>query len=133
MPMDVRTVATAGEVHPNPFVGPINHTVAIRVDVSALPAAYVDALGYLKPGVPLRRDGTPVGGAGQVVHGVVVEATKVHTNNTTLAGVTRDIDVTVCVMGAINRAILEDSIGRALSADELAAFTAAGSHIALLY
>ena len=133
MPMDVRSTATAGEVHPNPIVGPAHHPVAIRVDVSALPADYVDSRGYLKPGVPLARTGIPVGVAPAFVHGVVIEAVKVHTDNTTLAAVVRDIDVTIATICQVNRAILEDSLGRALTADELAGFDRAGSKVVLLY
>jgi hypothetical protein len=36
-------------------------------------------------------------------------------------------------IGQVNRKILEDTIGRVLTADELAAFDAAGSTIKLLY
>lgn len=134
MPMDVRVTATAGEVHANPFVGPIDHTVAIRVDVSAMPAAYVDQYGYLKPGAPLQRAGVSADAvAPAFVFGCVAEATRIHTDNTTLAGVTKDVDVTVVPMGTVNRKLLEDNLGRVLTANELAAFNAAGSKIALLY
>ena len=132
-PMKVTPTATAGEVHPSPFVGPTDHPVAIRVDVSALTAAEVDSKGYLKPGVPLTRAGILPGIAPAFVFGCVAEAVKVHTDNTTLAGVTADVDVTVFVIGAVNRAILEDSLGRVLTADEAAAFDRAGSKIALLF
>jgi hypothetical protein len=40
------------------FVGPVDHTDVVRVDVSALTTAEVDADGYLKPGVPFKSDGT---------------------------------------------------------------------------
>lgn len=133
MPMDVRTVAAAGEVHANPFVGPIDHTVAIRVDVSALDANLVDANGYLKPGVPLQRTGIPIGISPAFVFGCVVEAVKVADNNTTALATAADVDVAVAVVGAVNRAILEDNLGRALTADELAGFDRAGSKIALLF
>jgi hypothetical protein len=133
MPMDVRQVAVGGEVHPNPFVGPIFHPVAIRVDISALTDDFVDSRGYLKAGVPLTRAGVPAGGAGTFVHGCVIEAVKVHTDNTTLAAATKDIDVAIVTICQVNRAILEDSIGRVLSAGELAAFDAAGSRCVLLF
>ena len=57
MPMKVTAVAAAGEVHPNPFVGPVNHTAVVRADVSDLSSYEVDSLGYLKPGVFLTRAG----------------------------------------------------------------------------
>lgn len=211
MPMRQRSLATEGEVHPNPFLGPVDHRVAIRVDVSGLTSREVDAYGFLKPGVPLRKNGTLAGApamekevfvnggaAGNItisgivaadrilevtyfpvsggnvtgvqdltaefsitandtinntggtattdgrlrvryldvsaldyIYGCVVEAVKVHTSNSGLGSVTDDIDVAVCVMGVINRAILEDSLGSALTANEEAAFLAPGCHIVL--
>lgn len=131
MPMSVTSVATAGEIHPSPFVGPINHTVGIKVDVSALTSNEVDANGYLKPGVILQQTGAPIGAPAQIAYGAVVEAVKVHTDNTTLAGVTADVEVAVGLYVLINRDIVEDSLGRALSADELSAVNAAGSHVAV--
>lgn len=133
MPMKVTPTATAGEIHPTPFVGPTDHPIAIRVDVSALTADVVDTYGYLKAGVPLTRAGILPGAAPAFVFGCVAEAVKVADNNTTALATAPDIDVTVFVIGAVNRAILEDSLGRALSADELAAFDRAGSKVALLF
>lgn len=133
MPNKVTSVATAGEVHPLPFVGPSDHPVAIRVDVSALTATLVDAYGYLKPGVLLMRNGLPIG-VGGAAHGAVAEAVKVAANNGADLATAPDIDVTVFTECAINRAILEDSLGRVLSADELASVGVAGhSPITLLY
>lgn len=63
MPLGVSTVANAGTVHPNPFVGPVNHTATVRVDVSGLSSDEVDSNGYLRPGVLLTRDGLLVSGA----------------------------------------------------------------------
>ena len=57
MPMKVTATATAGELHPNPFVGPIDHVLDVRLDVSDLSSDEVDSLGYLKPGVLLTRGG----------------------------------------------------------------------------
>jgi hypothetical protein len=132
-PIDIKSTATAGEIHPNPIVGKSDHTHAMRIDTSAVPAAYVDTRGYLKAGTPFRRGGLPITAPAQVVFGVVVETVRIHTNNTTLAATTRDIDVALMTIGQVNRKILEDSIGRVLTADELAAFDAAGSTIKLLY
>ena len=42
-----------------------------------------------------------------------------------------DIDVAVGLYVLLNRDIAEDVLGRALSADELAAINAAGSHVAV--
>lgn len=130
-PVSVTTTA-GGSVHPNPFVGPVEHRVAIRIDVSTLTSAEVDADGYLKPGVPFQSTGALVSGAAQSIYGANVEATKIAANNAgaTLAAAA-DVDVAVCTIGAINQDILEDCLGRALSANELAAFGAAGCRLVL--
>lgn len=132
MPMKVTATATAGEVHPNPFVGPINHTVGIQVDVSTLSTDEVDQYGYLKPGVPLTSGGILVGAAPAFVFGCVVEAVKVADDNSNLAGVTTDVEVAVATICQINRDILEDSLGRVLTANEIAGFDRAGSKCVLL-
>ena len=132
MPNSVTTRA-GRTVYGNPFVGPVNHTVAIRLDVSDLTAVEIDADGYLKPGVLLKEDGTIIDAtAGEFAYGAVVEAVKVAASNVAadIAAAT-DIDVTVAVIALLNRDILEDILGRALSAAELAAIRAAGSRLAI--
>lgn len=57
MPMKITAVAAAGEAYASPFIGPVNHTATVRVDVSALTTYEVDTYGYLKPGVFLTRAG----------------------------------------------------------------------------
>ena len=52
MPIGITTTA-GGTGYANPFVGPINHSVHAKVDISTLLVDEVDADGYLKPGVPL--------------------------------------------------------------------------------
>lgn len=135
MPMKISSVADAGEVHPNPFVGPVNHTYVVKVDVSGLTSNEVDANGYIKPGVPLKIAGGLLvladGTAGEYIAGAVVEAVQIHTDNTTLAGVTADVEIAIALFCLMNRDILEDSLGRALTANELAAIAAAGSHVAI--
>jgi len=56
-PMKVTAVLAAGEVHPNPFLGPIDYQAVVRLDVSDMSSDEVDAYGFLKPGVFLTRDG----------------------------------------------------------------------------
>ena len=134
MPMSVTSQA-GGAVHPNPFVGPINHTVSMPVDVSGLTTAEVDEFGYLKPGVLFKivgglavlADGT----AGEYIFGANVEAVKVAPDNSNLAGVTNDIEISLGMFLLVNRDILEDALGRALTANELAAAAAAGSHVVI--
>lgn len=132
MPMRVTSTA-GGEVHPNPFVGPINHTVGIRVDVSTLTTAEVDADGYIRPGVLLKENGALADAtANETIYGAVVEATKIADDNVagTLAAAD-DVEVPVAMFVLINRDILEDSLGRAVSANELAALARGGSHVVL--
>lgn len=133
MPMEITTVA-AGNNYGNPFIGPIDHTDQITVDVSGLTTDEVDAYGYLKPGVPLARTGILVGASPAYVYGVVIEAVKIvpiNPTNGTLAAVTVDPIVAVAVVGVVNRDIAEDNLGRAYSANEIAGFDAAGSKIVL--
>lgn len=130
MPMKV-TAAAGGEVHANPFIGPIGHPVSLRIDVSALTANMVDQYGYLKPGVLVQASGVPVNGVTQIAYGAVIEATKVADNNGAALATAPDIDVAVGLWVLLNRDILEDLLGRVLSADELAAINAAGSHVAV--
>lgn len=128
------TTTSGGETYGHPFVGPVDHTAAIVVDVSGLGTDEVDSKGYLKPGVPLKKAGVLADAtAGEFIYGVVLEATKVADDNVaaTLAAAD-DIEVVVGVIGAINQDMVEDNLGRALNANELAAFVAAGCHIALI-
>jgi len=132
--MKISSVADAGEVHPNPFVGPVNHTVALLVDVSTLTTDEVDNYGYLKPGVIIQATGDKITAPSQIAYGAVVEAVQVApagSDNTALAAITVDVEVAVGLFVLLNRDILEDSLGRAVSADELAAIDAAGSHVAI--
>lgn len=133
MPIRVRNAVTVGgDTHQSPFVGPVDHTVSIAVPIGVLTADEVDANGYLKPGLPLTAAGARIG-VGGAVYGCVVEATKVATGNDaaalTAAG---SPQVTVALIGTVNRDVLEDNLGRVLTADEVAGFSAAGSLIKLL-
>lgn len=125
MPISVTTTGAAGDVVALPFVGPVNHTVAILVDVSTLSDDEVDENGYIKPGVPLQANGDLVSGTGQVVMGLVVESVKIAADNVsgTLAAAD-DVEVTIATICQVNRDVVEDVLGRALSADELSAIGA---------
>lgn len=133
MPMSVKKTA-GGDAYASPFVGPMNHPGTVRLDVSALSTDEVDAKGYLKPGVPLKSGGVLLDGTvGEYVWGVNIEATKVAESNAAgdLAAAV-DRDVTLGLIGVVNRDIIEDNLGRALTANEIAGFAAAGSLIRLL-
>lgn len=114
------------------FVGPVDHTAQITIDVSTLDNTVVDADGYLKPGTLLRVDGSIVSDTGQIGFGVVMEPIKVHTSNASLGSVTADVQGAVATIGQVNRDIGEDNLGRAYSANEIAAFAAASCLVKLL-
>jgi hypothetical protein len=132
MPVRVNAAVTVGGGSvENPFIGPVQRTVAIAVPLSGLTSAEVDANGYIKPGVPLLRTGALV--TAGAVWGVTVEATKVANSNSgadLAAG--GSPEVAVAVDGAVNRAIMEDNLGRVLTAAEIAGFALAGSTIRLI-
>lgn len=124
--------ANAGTTPINPFIGPVNHTVPIVVPLSGLTTAEVDLNGYLKPGVALARSGALVG-SGVVVYGVTVESIKVAASNSSAdlaAG--GSPEVAVGRIGLVNRKIMEDNLGRVLTAAEIAGFALAGSLISLV-
>lgn len=127
------TATTGGDVYGNPFVGPINHTVSIDVDLTALTSDEIDAKGYLKPGLPLDKAGALVGAAPAFVYGIVVEATKVAEGNAAgdISGAGTQM-ITVALISAVNKDVVEDNLARALTADELAGFDRAGSKTVLI-
>lgn len=127
--MPLGTTKTAGDqAYGNAFLSPIEAVDHVKLDVSTLTTAEVDANGYLKPNTPLKQDGTIVSGASQTVYGLTVEAVKLpgRTDNANLASDTSDPLVAVTTHALINRDIAEDNLGRALSANELSALTAGG-------
>ena len=115
------------------WIGPIDHTVAIPVDLSQFTDKEIDADGYLKPYIPLTRAGEMLG-AGDFVFGVTVAPFKVADDNetATLAAL-GDMDVPIALIACINRAFCEDVLDRAYTTDEIAGFDAAGSKCVLIY
>jgi hypothetical protein len=135
MPMSVSTPTTGGTHYTSPFVGAYGPTIHLKIDLSTLTEAEVDADGYLKPGVPFNASGDPVAST-EVAYGVTVEATKLvitlPRTDITLAAETGDHFVTITTSGVINRDIAEDNLGRAYTADEIAGLTTvAGSRFQL--
>lgn len=132
MPIRVNNAVTVGgsSVEP-PWVGPVNHTVAIPIDVTALTNKEVDDNGYLKAGTPFLRTGLLV--TAGAVYGCIHENTKVAPSNSAAdLAAAGSPQVTVVLIGAVNRAILEDNLGRVLTAAEIAGFALAGSTLRLL-
>lgn len=135
MPMRIESVGSEDAAYSLPFVGPINHTAQIEIDVTALTDDEIDEDGYLKPGVPFRRDGTLIAGGGQSVFGVSIEPLKVAEGNTAddIAAASAAQQIAVATICQVNRALAEDQLGRAYTANELAAFDAAGSRVVLIF
>ena len=132
MPISI-TTTTGGTVHGNPFVGPIDQTAHVKADLSALSTNEVDADGYLKPGVPLTAAGILVGTSPAYVFGVVPEAVKIAADNATATlSAATDCFVAVGTVGQVSQDIIEDNLGRSLTADELAGFNRAGSKLVLI-
>src|SRR5688572_17237757 len=107
MPLGI--VSTAGGLAHSPvFVGQITGTDVVKVDLSDLSDEEVDADGYIKPGVPLAKDGSIVG-SGVPVWGVTIEAIKVATGGTdAILDAATDCFVTVG-FGLCNRDVMEDN------------------------
>jgi hypothetical protein len=135
MPIGI-TTTTGGTAYASPFVGPVNHVLHVKVDISGLTTDEVDANGFLKPGVPLNNASPAVLVASGFVYGVTVEAVKlplatIPPTNTTLGTETADCLVAIATHGIVNRDIAEDNLGRAYAAAEIAGFAAAGSKLSL--
>lgn len=125
------TRTLGGTAYAAVIVGAVLGMTHIKLDVSTLTPAEVDANGYVKPGVPLQKDGTLVSAAGQSVYGITIEASHFRVDNMGLAADTTDPIIAVCTLGVVNLDIVEDNLGRPLSANELAAFNSAGCRLNL--
>lgn len=132
MPIGVKkTTGTTGYGHP--IVGDALGLLQVVVDISELTIAEVDADGYLKPGVMFKSDGTQPDGTG-FLYAVNPEPIKIVDYVPTdilLAADTATIPVGMVTAGIINRDVVEDNLGRAMTANEIAAVTAAGSRFTL--
>ncbi len=128
MPLTV-TRAVGDTLYPDPFIQ-AGHVASVVVDVSALTTTFVDANGFLKPGVIFKADGTAITGASQTAFGMVRHPIKVaNGNDSTSLNAATDIPVPVVTSGIINQTLVADLLGRVLSANELAALVAGGSNI----
>jgi hypothetical protein len=115
------------------FLGRNDISISVPVDLSQFTSKEIDADGYLKPYIPLTR-AYVLPGAGTYVYGVTAERVKVADDNedATIAALDTQ-DIAVFLRPNVVRAIAEDVLDRAYTADEIAAFNAAGSKSILIY
>ena len=100
-----------------------------RIDCSAWASSgWVDTAGYLKPGAPGRVASglvVPISAPSQVAQYVCPEATYLGALKADLASAV-DIDLGWATGGDLNQDLLDEIVGSAPSADELAAYVAGG-------
>lgn len=133
MPVIFTTASGSGTTYGNPFLGPLDHTAQISVNLALLTNAEIDDHGYVKPGIPLTKAGILVAGSPAFVYGVTVEAIKVANDN--LSGTISALgsqDIAVGTVGEVLQQMCADNLGRALTANELAGFDRAGSKLVLV-
>lgn len=135
----VTTTAQSGARYISPFIQSHADPIQVSLDATSLSTDEVTADGYLKPGVVIGAAAGAVGAlipeggaAGLVVIGVTVELAKIATSNSdadlTSAG---NVQVAVGTRGIVSRAHAEEMLGRAYTADEVAALRSAVSAIIL--
>lgn len=134
MPMHVKKTA-APSLYSPVFVGEILAMDQVLVDVSELTTDEVDADGWLKPGVMFKQDGTQPDGSG-AIYAVNPEPQNLHLDtipptNTSLSNDTKTYPLGMATMGMVNRDLIEDNLGRALTANEVTAFATAPCKIIL--
>ena len=138
MPNVVRGGLAAAKVYPSPWRGEIDHTAQIAVDITVLTDNEIDDFGYLKPGVPFTNAGA-LAGMTTVIFGVTIEPLNVlnmvptgTVTKATAKAAAGTQQVVVGTIGQVNRHVIETILGRVLTANELAAFAAAGCLVKLL-
>lgn len=139
MPISVTTVRAAGTGYGAVFVDGPRDVEQITVDMSDLTHAdesggEVDDDGYIIPGVLLKSDGTLADGTtDEEIYGVVIEAIKVPgltgtVDDTAVQAIT-DFPIAVARGGLLNRDMIEDNLGRVLTANEIAAVAASNLNL----
>lgn len=141
MPFKREQKSAGGTQYGFPFIDGPRDVEQITVDLSTLTYAdgsggEVDGDGYIIPGTPLNQYGDLIGGTvtDEYVYGVVIAPVYVGSDpidaDADLDSLT-DIQVAVARAGLVNRDVVEDNLGRAINANEVTAFAAAGSGLAL--
>lgn len=111
MPISVTSTAARGRAYVDIRVGECQVHQA-KLDVSTL-TGEVDADDNLPPGLPIRANGAPVTGGTDVLIGVL--------GPESAPNGTVDHFANVIISGNLNKNAIEDNLGRAISANELAA------------
>lgn len=132
MPMSAYTRRATGNQYGAPFVGEAEYPVQIPIVVANFTTFEIDGDGYMKPGVVLSSTGALITTA-IPAYIVIPEAIRVAKSNVsgdlTAAGT---VDIAGIANGMVNRYIIENNLGRALTAAEIASFNIAGSQLKLL-
>ena len=116
MPLSVTSTA-GGTAYVDIRVGGSHNIHQVVTDVSDF-AADIDADGNIPVGLPLKSDGTAADGTvGEAIFGVVGPEP---------ADGSADGPVNVILDGALNQDAMEDNLGRALTANEIAALAEGG-------
>lgn len=137
MPVRITNTSQSGAQYASPFINYHGDPIQVGVVVTGLTAYEITDDGYLKPGVVLGKaagaDSTPIalgGAAGLAVVGVTVELAKVAASNSAAdiaaAGTSQ---VAIATRGILNRAFAEEMLGRAYTADEMAALRSVAANI----
>jgi hypothetical protein len=140
MPLIFGTATTSATSYANPFVGPPQMPVQLKIDVSGADISTVTVYGIIPPGTPFAEASgllVPVG-SGSMTYGVTAEAIQLDVGGAATGAVTNttldnavDQPITVYCGGTVNRDAAEDNLARAYSADEIAGFDVAGSQLRL--
>lgn len=127
-----KTAAPNASSIESPFVGPIDHTVGVQVNLALLTNKEIDTYGWVKPGIPLTKAGALLASTNPVF-GVTVEAVKVAADNASATIAALGIqELAVATVCQVNQDMAEDILERAYTAAEIAGFNLAGSKCVLL-
>lgn len=131
-------VTAEGQNFHSPFNGDIDHTRQVPILASGFTAFEVTPLGYLKPGVPIGTTiagmaaalaagtaRTLLGAAASIVEGVTFEAVRIAKSNSVADLAAAGTVQIVIGQGEVTRRRIEEMLGRALTANELAGFAPA--------
>lgn len=124
----------AGSYYQNVFhAGPPSGNTTLVIDPSDFDGLdFVDADGFLRPGTPLLKDGTPSDGVGEPTIFVVPYAVQIAKSNATadLTAATNN-SIAVATKGDLLQAAIEANLERVLTADEIANIESTGRFLLL--